>query len=75
MIDNTRHCWRSKYNVKSNILSDELLYMDASVLADQHRLRILQLCVDSWCNLEDLPEVMDDKDGNRVRELCAVSVT
>ena len=36
-----------------------------------------QFCVGTRCNLEDLPEAMDDKDGwwERVRELRVVSAT
>ena len=36
-----------------------------------------QLCADTRCNLEDLPGVMDDRDGwqERARELHAISVT
>ena len=37
--------------------------MDKPVLADQQ-----DLCTDIGCSLENLPEVMDDRDGWRERE-------
>ena len=36
--------------------------MDMRALADQQR-HIYQLCVNTGCSREDLPEVMDDRDG------------
>ena len=41
------------------------------------RTYIQQLCVDTGCCLEDLPEAMDDAEGwrERVREICAGGVT
>ena len=41
------------------------------------RTYIQELCADTWCNLEDLPGVTDDRDGwwERVREFRASSVT
>ena len=37
------------------------LYIDVLELLDQ--LELNQLCVDTGCNLEDLPKAMDDWDG------------
>ena len=42
--------------------SYRLLHMGVPVLTDQQR-HIHQLCVDTGCNLEDLPEVIVDKNG------------
>ena len=38
---------------------------------------IQQLCTDTGCSLEDLPEAMDDREGwrERVREICADGAT
>ena len=36
-----------------------------------------RLCADTECSSEDLPGVIDDRDGwkERVREICAVNMT
>ena len=41
------------------------------------RAYIQQFCADTGCSLEDLPGVMDDRDGwrERVREIRVSSVT
>ena len=41
------------------------------------RTYIQQLCADTGCNLEDLPEAMDDREGwqERVSEILASGVT
>ena len=39
------------------------------MLAQPGRAYLYQLCVNTGCNLENLPEVMGDRDGWREREL------
>ena len=41
------------------------------------RTYMKQLCADTGCSLEDLPEAMDDREGwrERVRNICADSAT
>ena len=70
------HCWRSR----DELISDVLLWTpsDGQVKAGRPaRTYIQQLCADTGCNLEDLPEAMDDREGwqKRVREICADSMT
>ena len=65
------HCWRSK----DEYISDVLLWTPShGRLAQTY---ILQLCADTGCSPEDLPEVMDDREGwwERVRDICADCVT
>ena len=68
------HCWRRKDELISNIL----LWTPSHGRAKAGwpaRTYIQQLCADTGCSLEDLPGVMDDRDGwwERVREICAGS--
>ena len=39
------------------------LHMDARVLFDRQEHIYNQLCADTGCRLEDLPEAINDKDG------------
>ena len=70
------HCWRSK----DELISDVLLWTPSCGWASagqRARTYIQQLCADTGCSLEDLPEAIDDRDGwqERVREICAGSMT
>ena len=65
------HCWRSR----DELLSDVLLRTPSQRRAKvgrPARTYIQQLCTDTGCSLEDLPEAMDDREGwrERVREIC-----
>ena len=53
------HCWRNK----DEIISDVLLWTPSHRRPAQ--TYILQLCADTRCNPEDLPEIMDDLEGWR----------
>ena len=70
------HCWRSK----DKLISDVLLWTPAygQVKAGRPaRTYIQQLCEDTGCNPEDLPEAMNnwEKWGERVRDIRAGSTT
>ena len=69
------HCWRNK-----ELISDILLWTPShrQAKAEQPvRIYIQQLCVDIGYSLEDLPGVMDNRDGwrERVREIYTGSMT
>ena len=60
------HCWRSR----DELISDVHLWtpLHGRVKAGRPaRTYIQQLCVDTGCCLEDLPEAMDDREGWRER--------
>ena len=60
------HCWRSK----DEIVSDVLLWTPAygqSKAWQPARTYIQQLCDDTGCNPEDLPEAMNDRETRRER--------
>ena len=66
------HCWRSK----DEIVSDVLLWTPAygqSKAGRPARTFIQQLCDDTGCNPEDLPEAMNDRETwrERVRDIRA----
>ena len=64
------HCWRSK----DELVSDVLLWTFAKSKAGQPaRTYIQQLCDDTGCNPEDLPEAMNDRE--RVRDIHASRMT
>ena len=70
------HCWRSK----DELISDVLLWTPTYGCAKAGwpaRTYIQQLCEDTGCSPEDLPEAMNDweKWRERVRDICAGSVT
>ena len=71
-----RHCWRSKDELISEVLQRTTLHGCKSVGRPAWNY-LQQLCTDTRCSLEDLLEVIDDKDGwqERVREICANSMT
>ena len=69
------HCWRCG----DELISDILLWTPSHVQAKAGwpaRTYIQQLCADTGCSLEDLPGVMNDREGwqERVREICAGSM-
>ena len=55
------HCWRSKEELISDVLRWTSSHGHASVY-QATRTYLQQLCMDTECSLEDLPEVMEDKD-------------
>ena len=68
------HSWRSKDKLISDVLLWTPPYGRASV-SRLARTYLHPLCEDTKCSLEDLPGVMDDREGWRERErVSAVSV-
>ena len=72
----TRHCWRSN----DELISDVLLWTPAYGQAKAGRparTYIQQLCEDTGCSPEDLPEAMNDREkwGERVRDMRASGTT
>ena len=70
------HCWRSR----DELISDIVLRTPSNGRAKAGwpaRTYIQQLCADTGCSLEDLLEVIDDREGwqERVREICAEGAT
>ena len=70
------HCWRSK----DELISDVLLWTPTHGCArvgQPARTYIQQLCEDTGCNPEDLPEAMNDREKWRetVRDIRAGSAT
>ena len=70
------HCWRSK----DELVSDVLLWTPTYSQSKAGRLArtcIRQLCDDTGCNPEDLPEAMNDRETwkERVRDICAGRTT
>ena len=70
------HCWRSK----DELISDVLLWTPAYGQAKAERparTYIQQLCEDTGCSPEDLPEVMNDREKwrDRVRDIRASGTT
>ena len=70
------HCWRSK----DELISDVLLWTPAYGWAKAGRparTYIQQLCEDTGCNPEDLPEAMNDREKwrERVRDIRASGMT
>ena len=65
------HCWRSK----DELISDVLLWTPA--YGRPARTYIQQLCEDTGCSPEDLPEAMNDREKwrERVRDICASGTT
>ena len=71
-----RHCWRSR----DELISDVLLWTPTYgwVKAGRPaRTYIQQLCEDTECSPEDLPEAMNDREKwrERVRDICASGMT
>ena len=70
------HCWRSK----DELISDVLLWTPTYGRAKAGRpvrTYIQQLCEDTGCNPEDLPEVMNDREKwrERIRDIRACGTT
>ena len=70
------HCWRSG----DELISDVLLWTPTHGCArvgQPARTYIQQLCEDTGCNPEDLPEAMNDREKWRetVRDICAGGAT
>ena len=70
------HCWRSR----DELISDVLLWTPTYGRAKAGRpaqTYIQQLCENTGCNPEDLPEEMNDRDSwrERVWDICAISTT
>ena len=70
------HCWRSK----DKLISDKLLWTPTYGQAKAGRparTYIQQLCEDTGCSPEDLPEAMNDREKwrERVKNICASGTT
>ena len=75
-IRHAGHCWRSR----DELISDILLWTPSHGRAkagQSARTYKQQLCADTGCSPEDLPEAMDVRDGwrERVRDIRAENVT
>ena len=70
------HCWRSRDKLISDVLLWTPIYgrMKAGRPAQTY---IQQLCKDTGCSLEDLPEAMNDREKwrERVRDIHASGIT
>ena len=73
---NAGHCWRKWDELVSDILPWTSSHGRAKA-GRTGRTYIQQLCADTGCSLEDLPEAMDDREGwqERVREIWAGGAT
>ena len=70
------HCWRSKGELISDVLLLTSTYGRANA-GRPARTYIQQLCEDTGCNPEDLPEAMNDREKwrERVRDIRASGTT
>ena len=70
------HCWKSKDELVSDVLLWTSTYGQAKA-GQPARTYMQQLCEDTGCNLEDLPEAINDgeKWRERVRDICAGGTT
>ena len=70
------HCWRSRDELISDVLLWTPTYGQAKA-GRPARTYIQQLCEDTGCNLEDLPEAMNDREKwqERVRDIRAGGTT
>ena len=70
------HCWRSKDELVSDVLLWTPTYGQAKARRPA-RTYIQQLCEDTGCNLEDLPEAMNDREKWRemVKDIRAGGTT
>ena len=73
----SRHCWRSKDELISDVPQWTPLHGWAKVGGFPARTNLQKLWADTRCSLEDLPGTMDDRDGwrERVKEIHASSAT
>ena len=70
----TGHCWKSKDELISYLLLWTLSHGRAKA-GRPARNYTQQLCIDTGCSPEDLPEAMDDREGWRVMDICADGTT
>ena len=70
------HCWRSKDELISDVLQWTPTYSRAKAVRSA-RTYIQQLCEDTGCSPEDLPEAMNDREKwrERVRDIRAGGTT
>ena len=70
------HCWRSKDELISDVLLWTPTYGQAKA-GQPDRTYIQQLCEDTGCNPEDLPEAMNDREKwrERLRDIRAGGTT
>ena len=70
------HCWRSRDELISDVLLWTLIYGRAKA-GRPVRTYIQQLCEDTGCSPEDLPEAMNDREKwrERVRDIRASCTT
>ena len=70
------HCWRSRDELRSDVLQWTPTYGWAKA-GRPARTYIQQLCEDTGCNPEDLPEAMNDRETwqERVRDIHAGGTT
>ena len=70
------HCRRSKDELISEVLMWTLSHGRAKA-GRPGRNYLQKICADTGCSFEDLPGVMDDRDGwrERVREIHAIGAT
>ena len=70
------HCWRSKDELTSDVLQWTPSHGRAKA-GRPAQTYIQQLCADTGCSPEDVPEAMYDRVGwrERVRDICADSAT
>ena len=75
-IRHAEYCWKSRDDLISDILLWTPLHGQAKA-GRPARTYIQELCADTGCNLEDLPEAMDDRKGwrQRIREICTGGAT
>ena len=71
-----RHCWKSKDELIRDVLLWTPTYGRAKA-GRPARTYIQQLCEDTGCSLEDLPEALNDREEwqERVRDICASGTT
>ena len=70
------HCWRSRDELISDVLPWTPLHGRAKA-GRPARTYIQQLCEDTWCSPEDLPEAMNNREKwrERVRDIRASGTT
>ena len=70
------HCWRSRDELISDVLQWTPTYGRAKA-GRPARTYIQQLCEDTGCGPEELPEAMNDREKwrERVRDICASGTT
>ena len=70
------HCWRSKDELISDVVLRTAAYGQAKA-GRPARTYIQQLCEDTGCSPDDLPEAMNDREKwqDRVRDILASSTT